>query len=67
MLNLLGVEIIGDQKFCSYPDYNCSAWCSYVFVKNKWLYRIVMITPTQQPLTMLWPEDWNQQKPMRNF
>jgi len=20
------VEIVGDQKFCSYPDYDCSAW-----------------------------------------
>jgi len=23
----LGVEITGDQEFCSYPDYDCSVWC----------------------------------------
>jgi len=30
-----GIETVGDQKFCSYSDYNCSA--RYI-CKEQWLW-----------------------------
>jgi len=32
ILRLYVVEMVGDQEFCSYPDYDCSTWCIW---KNK--------------------------------
>jgi len=38
-----GVEKVGDQELCSFPDYD-SVMCS-VFTKNKWPNRIIVIAP----------------------